>query len=80
MGKCTERTKKLTSKGALLSGWLCPVGVGGIAGTGTLTEGALGVTRGLWRVTPEGAGLGSRGPFVQGILAGGDLCQGHEDG
>ena len=50
---------------------------GGVAGTETLTSGALAVTRGLWKVTPEGEGLGARGPSVQGVLAGGDLCQGH---
>lgn len=64
-------------RGALLSGWLRLVGVGSIAGTETLTEGVLGITRGLWKVTPEGAGLGSWGSFVQWALAGGDLCQGH---
>ena len=46
-------------RGALLSGWLRLVGVGSIAGTETLTEGVLGITRGLWKVTLEGAGLGS---------------------
>ena len=77
MRKYTERIKKLIFKGALLSGWLRLGGGGGVAGTETLTSGALAVTRGLWKVTPEGAGLGARGPSVQGVLAGGDLCQGH---
>lgn len=50
--------------------WVAPP-CRGVAGTETLTERALGVTRGLRKVTPDGAGLGSRGPLVQGLLAGG---------
>ena len=49
--------------------WVAPP-CRGVVGTETLTEPALGVTRGLRKVTPDGAGLGSRGPFVQGLLAG----------
>lgn len=43
----------------------------GAAGTEIRTERALGVTRGLWKVTPDGEGLGSRGPLVWGPLVGG---------
>lgn len=40
----------------------------GVVGTETLTERALGVTRGLRNVTPDGEGLGFPGPFVWGSL------------
>lgn len=43
----------------------------GVTGTETLTERALGVTGGLRKVTPDGEGLGSRGPLVWVPLVGG---------
>lgn len=42
----------------------------GVVGTETLAERGLGVTGGLWKVTPGGGGRGSLGPFV-GVAQGG---------
>lgn len=69
MGKLDERTNKVPHFQGGFGFWVAPP-CRGVAGTETLMEQALDVTRGLRKVTPDREGLASRGPFTWWALVG----------